>query len=65
MFSPIVLFHCSWVKNWINIEVTLLVNEKPLLFYLQIFVINCMSLMDLLFFLHKFNMCFFLMIKRH
>ncbi len=65
IYGVIVLFHCSWVKNENNIEATLLANEMTLVFYLQIFITYCMSLMNLLFFLHKFNRFFFKMIKRH
>jgi len=49
----------------LTIEATPPINEMMLGFYLQTFVTYCMSLMNLLFFLHKFSKCFFGVNRKH
>jgi hypothetical protein len=61
---PLCYFVIIGSKMGLTIEETLLTKEMMLI-SLQILGICCMNLMNLLFFPHKFNMCFSRMNPRH
>jgi hypothetical protein len=66
MASPIVLFHCNWVKNGTNNKGNPTYKRDDVRFLLANFHhMLHMSLMNLLFFLHKFSKHFFGMNQRH
>jgi len=66
MVSLIVLFHCNWVKNGTNNKGSPTYKRDDARFLLANFHhMLHMSLMNLLFFLHKFSKRFFGMNQRH
>jgi hypothetical protein len=64
-FHPLCYFVAARSKMGLTIEETLLTKEMMLVSLLQILNTCCMNSMNLLFFPHKFNKCFYRVSPRH